>query len=420
VEPNPFQGGRVFTSPKKILRLQKENCMKKLGIIVSFLFLVNIPLIYSQSVNDTTIYLLTCGPGTDTYSIYGHSAVRIVILQQNSDMVYNWGVFDFDTPNFAWKFAKGRLEYMLIEESLPQFLNGYVYEKRYVYSQKVNISPQETEILVSLIKENLRPENAKYRYDFFYDNCSTRIRDILEKAIGKKLLYPPVEKGKMPTFRKMVAKYQSPYQWLQFGIDLIMGSTSDKEASFRDRMFLPLELQEGLSESVINRTGKMIPLLRNPDVILNFVTPANKPVFLTSPVSVFTVLMIVVIILSGILKNKTHIKVLDIVLFTVFSILAVLMIFFNYFTDHLQMRWNLNLIWLNPLIVLCLISLIMNKAGLIWFRILFYVSTAFIVIHYILPQEFNIAFLPLEIIIIFRCLFRSGFKWNPFAPLTKL
>ena len=394
--------------------------MKKIVLIVSFLFLIHIPLINSQSVNDTTVYLLTCGAGTETYSIYGHSAVRIVIPEQNSDMVYNWGVFDFSTPNFVWKFAKGRLDYMLVEESLPQFLSGYVYEKRNVYSQKLNINPQETEKLVSLIKENLRPENAKYRYDFFYDDCSTRIRDIFEKAIGSKLLYPPVEKGKMPTFRKMVANYQNPYQWLQFGIDLIMGSTSDKEASFRDRMFLPIELQKELSESVINRSGKMIPLLKNPDVILNFEPPANKPVFLTSPVSIFTVLMIVIIILSGILKNKKHIKLLDIVLFTIFSVLAVLMIFFNFFTDNLQMKWNLNLIWLNPVIVICLISLIMNKSGLIWFRIVFYVSLVFLVLHYILPQEFNIAFLPLEIIIIIRCLFRAGFKWNQFAPLTKL
>jgi hypothetical protein len=394
--------------------------MKKIVVIISFLFLIYVPLINSQSVNDTTIYLLTCGPGTETYSIYGHSAVRIVIPEINSDMVYNWGVFDFYTPNFAWKFAKGRLDYMLIEESLPQFLSGYVYEKRYVYSQKMNINSQETEKLVSLIKENIRPENAKYRYDFFYDDCSTRIRDIFEKAIGNKLLYPPVETGKIPTFRKMVAKYQNPYPWLQFGIDLIMGSTSDKKASFRDRMFLPIEIQQELSESVINRSGKMIPLLRNPDVILNFESPANKPVFLTSPVAVFTFLMIAIIILSGIIKSKKYINLLDIVVFSIFSFLAVLMIFFNFFTDHQQMKWNLNLIWLNPVIILCLISLIMNKAGLIWFRILFYVSLGFLVFQYILPQEFNMAFLPLEIVIIIRCLFRSGFKWNPFAPLTKL
>jgi hypothetical protein len=170
--------------------------MKKLLLISAFLLMLCLEQVYSQSASDTTIYLITCGPGTQTYSIYGHSAIRIVIPEKKSDMVYNWGVFDFNTPNFAWKFAKGRLDYMLIEESLPQFLGEYVYEKRYVYSQKLNINPQETERLVSLVKENLRPENAKYRYDFFYDNCSTRIRDIFEKSIGNNLLYPPAETGK--------------------------------------------------------------------------------------------------------------------------------------------------------------------------------------------------------------------------------
>lgn len=394
--------------------------MKKILPIISFLLLACLPLVFSQQVSDTSVYLLTCGPGTDTYSIYGHSAVRIVIPEKKGDKVYNWGVFDFDTPNFAWKFAKGRLDYMVIEQSLQSFLSEYIYEKRYVYSQKMNLSAVETEKLVSLINENLKPENAKYKYDFFYDNCSTRIRDIFEKSVGDKLLYPPLETGDMPTFRKMVAKYQAPFPWLQFGIDLIMGSTSDKKATFRDRMFLPLEMQKELSEAVVNRNGKMIPLLQNPEVILNFPAPVLRPRFLTSPVSLFTVLSILIIILSGLIKNKALINLMDILVFSVFSILALLMVFFNYFTDHQQMEWNLNILWLNLFLLICLGSILLKKPGFIWFRIVFYISSAFLVLHFFIPQEFNIAIIPLVIIIIFRSLFRGQFRWNPFTPLTKL
>ena len=115
--------------------------MKKLFLIISSFLILFFEQAYSQSVSDTTVYLITCNPGTETYSIYGHSAIRIVIPERKSDMVYNWGVFDFSTPNFAWKFAKGRLDYMLIEESLPQFLNEYVYEKRSVFFAEIEYRP---------------------------------------------------------------------------------------------------------------------------------------------------------------------------------------------------------------------------------------------------------------------------------------
>jgi hypothetical protein len=394
--------------------------MKRILIIISVFFLISHLTAEAQSPTDTSVYLITCGPGTDTYSIYGHSAIRIVIPEKKTDMVYNWGVFEFDVPNFAWKFAKGRLNYYVVEQPVNQFLEGYIYERRYVISQKMNLSSEETFKLISLINNNVKPENSRYKYDFFYDDCSTRIRDLIEKSVGKMLLYPPAEKGKMPTFRKMVAKYQYPYQWLQFGIDLIMGSTSDKSASFRDRMFLPLDMQAGLSETVINRSGKMVPLLQNPRTILDFEPSSLRQNFLTSPVFAFTILLIIIIILSVWLKNTRIMNAIDISVFTVFSILAGLMIFFSFFTDHPQMKLNYNLVWLNPVIIICLLSLILKKKGLIWFRIVFYLSAAFLLLHVILPQEFELAFLLLDLVIMIRCMFRGEFSWNPLQPLTKL
>ena len=394
--------------------------MKKILLIISLLILLSSKGVQSQTLSDTTVYLITCGPGTDTYSIYGHSAIRIYIPKNNTDMVYNWGVFDFNAPNFAWKFAKGRLDYYVREEPLKDFLGEYIIEQRYVYSQRMNINAEETKKLVSLIYENIKPENATYKYDFFYDDCSTRIRDIFEKAVGTKLLYPPAETGEIPSFRNLVSKYQYPYQWLQFGIDLIMGSTSDKKASYRDRMFLPLDMQKELSETVVNRSDKMIPLLQNPQMILDFPALKMRQNFFISPVFVFTLILILIIIMSVWLKNKRIINVIDILLFSIFSILAILMIFFGYFTDHVQMKWNLNILWLNPIIFLCLSSLILKREGKIWFRIVFYISASFLIIHFILPQDFEISFLPLVMIILIRSLFRGRFEWNPLAPLTKL
>jgi hypothetical protein len=392
---------------------KKSKFMKKIIVFSLFVLLGCSPDVFSQSSNDTLVYLLTCAPGTETYSIYGHSALRIVIPEQHIDAVYNWGVFDFSTPNFAWKFAKGRLDYMIIEEPLKGFLEEYFLEKRSVYSQKLNINAIEKHRLTELINENLKPENIKYRYDFFYDDCSTRIRDLLEKSIGEILKYPPPESGKIPTFRDLVAKYQNPYPWLRFGVDLIMGSTADKKAIFRDRMFLPIDMKDELSKTVIHRDDKMIPLLQNPEVLLDFDAPVIKQNFLTSPSFVFTLIIILILILAALIKSANIIRITDIMIFSVFSLLSILMIFFNFFTDHLQMKLNLNILWLNPFIIVCLVMLILNKTGMLWFRIVFFTSAGFVALHFILPQDFNFGFFLLAIILAIRSSVRSGFDWNP-------
>ena len=389
--------------------------MKKLLLLSSFLLLINLPGVLSQPANDTIVYLVTCGPGTETYSIYGHTALRVVIAEKHTDTIYNWGVFDFNTSDFTWKFAKGRLDYMLDTEPFQRFLQVYFYEERFVWSQRINLNANETKKLVDLINENLKPENIKYRYDFFYDDCTTRIRDLLEKSVGDKLLYPPAETGKLPTFRELVGKYQNPFPWLNFGIDLIMGSPADKKAPFRDRMFLPIDMKNGLSETVVNRSGKMIPLLQNPEVILDFEAPVVKQNFFITPVFVFTFLLIVIIILSSMLKSRKLNNLMDIFIYSVFSILALMMIFFNFFTNHQQMKWNLNILWLNPFILACLLMILINRQGTIWFRIIFFVSGIFLILQFILPQSFNIAIFPLVLILLIRSSIRAGFEWNPLS-----
>lgn len=361
------------------------------------------------------VYLLTCAPGTETYSIYGHSALRIVMPGQNSDRVYNWGVFDFSTPHFVWKFARGRLEYMLGAYSFDRFMQEYFLEQRSVYQQKINLDPAEIQTLVSLINENLKPENIRYRYDFFYDDCSTRIRDLLEKAVGSKLIYPPEPPEEIPTFRMKVNEYQQPYPWLLFGVDLLLGIPADKKADLRDRMFLPIEMKEGLSDALVNRNGKMIPLLSNPSLLLDFDPPATKNQFFTSPLFVFSLVLILLIVLSATVKGKTANKITDLVFFSVFSVLALVILFFTFLTDHDQTKWNLNIIWLSPFIIMCLISLILNKEWFVWFRIVFFLSLLSFTIQVIFPNAFNAAFIPLELMLAVRCSMRSGFSWNPLS-----
>jgi hypothetical protein len=168
-----------------------------------------------------------------------------------------------------------------------------------------------------------------------------------------------------------------------------------------------------LSKSVVQRSEKRIPLLQNPEILLDFKAPVTKERFFTAPPFVFTAMIIIIMIMAALIKNRKIIRVIDIIIYLVFSILAILMIFFNFFTDHEQMKWNLNIIWLNPIIIICLIMLIFNKTGTVWFRILFFISAGFLVFHFILPQDFNIGFSLLAFILLIRSSVRSGFDWNP-------
>jgi hypothetical protein len=389
--------------------------MKKLILILVATFLAGYSHLNAQTSQGVSVYLITCGPGTATYSIYGHSALRIAIPERNTDLVYNWGVFDFATPNFAWKFAKGRLDYKLGVVSFDRFQQEYFLEQRWIKSQKINLEPDEINILFGLISDNLKPENLTYRYDFFYDDCSTRIRDLLEKSIGNKLTYPPEPRKDIPTFRDMVGKYQRPFPWLKLGVDLIMGTPGEKKASFRDKMFLPLDMQEGLSAALINRNSRLIPLLQNPEMVLDFETPVVKQSILTSPIFIFSFLFILVIIFSALNRNKIAAKAVDIVIFSIFSLLALLMIFFNFFTDHQQMRWNINIIWLSPFVLLCLAAVILNREWYTWFRIVFILCVISFIIQLIIPGAFNQAFIPLLLILMFRSAARAGLSWNPLS-----
>jgi len=389
---------------------------------LSMLFFLMIQAVSSQEQPQAEVYLITCGPGSEIYSMYGHSAMRVLISEEESDLVYNWGVFDFNTPNFTWKFAKGKLSYMLGVYPYDRFLKDYFLEERWVVSQKFNLDSAQTGRLFQLLAENLKPENVKYRYNFYYDDCSSRIRDIIEKAVGDDLLYPPDRKEELQTFRNLTGEYEKRYPWIKLGIDVLIGSPGDKKATFRDRMFLPADLKNGLSQLLIRREGKMIPLLTNPVTVLDFDQPIAKNKILTSPLFVISLLLIIVIILTGLLKGKAANTILDILLFTIFSFLALMLIFANFITAHHELKWNLNILWLNPFIIICLISLILNRNWYKWFRVVFYSEVIFLALMLFLPQHFNNAFIPMIIILILRSSIRADLKWNPLTPpyLTQL
>jgi len=382
--------------------------MRKILSIIFFFIASGFIPVFSQLHDSIEVFLITCFPGREIETIYGHSAIRIVNHSINYDSVYNWGVFYFKTPNFAWKFAKGRLKYQVDSDTYDRFLQVYFFEQRSVISQKINLNSTEKSIIINLINKNLLPDNRFYLYDFFYDNCATRIRDLIEKTVGINLVYPVDTNIENPTFREMINKAQLPMPWLTFATDLLIGKPGDKKAEFRDQMFLPEDLMKNLSLAMINGKNKGIPLLQEPVSILSFENRVTKNTQLLTPIYLFAILLIIIIVISIRLHNYKVSLWLDRSLFFIFSILAIFMIFFNFITDHAATKMNLNIIWLNPFLVVALIFLFTQNKGTIWFKIITLTSFGFLISLIIIPQSINFAFVPLILILLIRSILRSN------------
>ena len=178
---------------------------------------------FIKNVNHSKISILTCDPGTEIYSLFGHSALRIKNSKNNLDFVVNWGLFEFSENQFqfGYDFAKGRLNYYMGLQSMSNFIMEYASSKRGVREQVLNLNNDEKLKLLSLIEENYRPENRSYRYEFFYDNCSSRIRDLLIKVYGDKLKFHNSKANKF-TFREIIHEYLKYHPWLELGIDLVL------------------------------------------------------------------------------------------------------------------------------------------------------------------------------------------------------
>ena len=192
--------------------------MRKL-ILVS-IFVIGIPFFsLAQALSErASISLLTGSPGTELYSTFGHSAIRVHDPSTGMDIVFNYGTFDFNTPNFYLKFAQGKLNYKLSIETFEQFRAGFIYENRSVVEQKFNLTQTQKNLLFALLEQNYLPENRFYKYDFFFDNCATRIRDLMITAFGEdfQYQYPEEWKNSGLTFRNLIDMYLTNHHWSDF------------------------------------------------------------------------------------------------------------------------------------------------------------------------------------------------------------
>lgn len=335
------------------------------------------------------ISLITCGPGSDIYELEGHTALRV--RYNGADVAVNYGLFDFDTPNFVYRFVKGETDYMVGAVPFEYFLRQYARAGRAVYEQPLGLSPDAAFRLVALLDENLRPENRTYRYNYVKDNCATRPLEMIERAIGDTLSLKARGYTDGWTFRDAMRHYHAYYPWYQFGIDLALGSGIDYPLVDREKAFVPVVLMEMVEDNGIADETTLI------------LAPGNKSVSVTpwwmTPLAVGIAVLLAVIAVAAIdVKRMKVTRWVDALLFGIYGIAGLLITFLVFISEHEATSPNWLLLWLNPL---CLIvpAFIYIKScrklvklyGIVNFVALFLLS----ILWLWSGQSGNVAFIPL-------------------------
>lgn len=359
------------------------------------------------------ISLITCSSGQDLYAIFGHSAVRVYDPAQGMDVVFNYGTFDFDEPNFYLKFIRGKLRYKLSAAHFSDFVDSYIRDNRSVYEQDLNLNEEQKQQYWAFLTNNYLPANRFYLYDFFFDNCATRIRDGLEASFPNQLAFNISHFDEDMSFRDLIDLYLVPQPWSDYGIDLALGAPIDQEATPYQYMFLPDYLSKGLGNATIAQNGGTKPLTLKQTVIYE-----REPVpFIAgwfTPQLLFWVLLVVVAALTvADLVKRRRSRVFDMVLFFVLGLLGLLLFLLWFATDHQATAYNFNLLWALPTHVVIAFFL-GSKVLRGWVRKYMLATAALAAIALLgwplWPQAYHAAFLPIMLLIILRAAYAVWFS----------
>jgi len=303
------------------------------------------------------VSLLTCDPGQELYSVFGHSALWVYDPYRHIDRVYNYGTFDFDTPHFYLKFMRGRLNYKLSVSTFNYFYQDYVRENRSVREQVLNLTSKEKQLLFQLLETNYLPENRYYRYDFFYDNCSTRIRDIVFKASGNRFILPE-NSDDHKSFRALLESLLAPIPWVQTGIFLLLTRGADQPASDWEYMFLPNRMEELFS---VARDTDNLPLVSGSRTIFKAQNVKAGHSSWAPPVTISLVILLISVLLFMFRNPESfESRLFDSLLFLLIGLTGSLFLFMWVFSAHQVSHANLNLVWAFPLHLIIPV--------LVWFR----------------------------------------------------
>ncbi len=294
------------------------------------------------------ISLVTADPGPEVFELYGHQAVRVQ-TPDGDDLIFNFGLFDFDQPGFVYRFVKGQTDYMGGISSTPHFLSAYGQRGSKVTEQVLNLTPAEAERMYSLLLDAVSPENALYRYKYCTNNCATRILDILEQSLGSEPLYPDTDAG-LRSYRDVMRRYDSAYPWYAMGVDIALGSGVDSLIGPRERMFVPMQLRKAASAT---RLADGRPLVKEENILVQGRGDVTQPPtnFFLSPLfwAWLTLLLTLLIVYRAMRFGWHPWRWWAALWFAMTGVAGCLCIFLIFFSEHEATSPNILGWWLNPL-----------------------------------------------------------------------
>ena len=313
-----------------------------------FIFFVSIQYNFSQKLvlsDQSEISIITAGPGDVLYEAFGHSAIRVKDPTLNLDIIFNYGLFDFNQPNFYVNFVKGRLLYRLGKQSFRRFITSYDYQQRWVKDQVLNLSLVDRIKIFEYLNENSLPENAEYLYDPYFNNCATKLRDIAKEILGNKIQFPSSFSDENFTLRQLMNQELPWNTWGSFGINLALGNTLDKELITDNYMYLPDYVHKGFQKATITENKITTPLVLEERQLLRYNEKQIK-IQWYNPFFVFSLLLLITIVVTfRDQKRNIRSKWLDFTLFFVTGVLGIIICFLWFFTDHYTAPNNFNLLW---------------------------------------------------------------------------
>jgi len=303
-----------------------------------------------QLTDSSRVSLVTCGPGEELYEAFGHTAIRVYDPSLGFDAVFNYGTFDFNQPNFYWNFVQGRSLYMLAVNRYSNFIRSYEYYNRSVREQFLNLNLEQKQALLDKLTLNAKKENREYLYDYFFDNCSTRPRDIIVDALKGNIEFDSTHLANQHlTIRELTDLYIVKEQpWGDLGIDLCLGAVIDEPATAMQYMYLPEKLEEAFDHAYTVKNGERIELVEEKRVTFQS-APVFKPKSWFVPQIVFVAFLLFSAVFLTIFRAaKRSTRIFDGLIFMITSFIGWNGIFLWFFTNHFSADYNWNILWALP------------------------------------------------------------------------
>ncbi|MBK7937439.1 MAG: DUF4105 domain-containing protein [Lewinellaceae bacterium] len=382
--------------------------MKRICLFIPVMFVAG--SLFSQALptlsDSARVSLMTVAPGEFLYSTFGHSAIRVYDPQNRIDRCYNYGTFDFEQPNFILKFCRGKLLYFLDIEPYRGFEYINLHDQRGMQEQLLNLNREQKQRIFNLLQENALEQNRYYKYDFFYDNCATRVRDMVKETFYHDLVFDSTRLARGATMRQLLHPYLEKMPWTRFGIDILLGYPADRKARPEDFMFLPDHMHHMFATTKID---DKTPLVKSERRIPErpFPAPRFKAGFFGNPLLVMCLVAIIGLLSMG---NPRTEHIFDMIFWFVLGVAGLLITLLWFATDHSATKTNLNILWALPTHLL----VFWRTRRTEWLENYFTgagILAALVLIFWkFIPQDMPVAAMPIAGLVVVKGLWRRYWK----------